>query len=505
MLVLAALAAWGVTSLLEGNAAIFAAAALAALVGLVGATLVGRVAPSAVTLFALGYAMRTLCAVVAWYSGKGEAYWVGGIGSDAFAYYETSFLDAGEMLFEMFTFKGFVAYNSFVTHAAESFDQASYLCNLQGPVAGGALLAVMGYATTRAIITERAALTVGVILGLHPTLASISAILLRDSLVGLFGWLFLFLVVRMVKARGAGARVAAVACAGAALYVLSHLRMQSMLVFIGFGLALAWSISLRAGPGGRLTPGVRRALFAIVALGVIGGAGLLLAGRLPQGLSVEHIEYVLQYRAENAAQGSLGASLGSGGLGVATVMYSVLALLAPFPFYAWSAEVLGHPTGPLDYMVGLGGVVNQFLAGFFVIGACVAVRRREPVLLALLACTMGFIALTTLGGGDTIRYVAVHVYAFFLVLAVAGMRATPAGRRAAVGLWLGTMVALYGVYEAMKMAAGPDLLLFGGVSLLLYVAAYGIAAWRIAGRADAVPAADGPRHDAVDAVLIPAD
>ena len=62
-------------------------------------------------------------------------------------------------------------------------------------------------------------------------------------------------------------------------------------------------------------------------------------------MSVQHIEYVLQYRAENAAQGSLGAALGSGGLGVSTAMYSVLALLAPFPFYAWSPEVLDRSPG----------------------------------------------------------------------------------------------------------------------------------------------------------------
>lgn len=481
VLTLATITAWGVTSLVESNAAIFVAALVLGVSGALAALLVGRRAPAAATVFAVAYALRSLAALVAFYHGKGQAYWVGGVGSDAVAYYETSFLDISDALFSQFSFKGFVAFNSFVTRNASSFDAAHYLCNLQGPIIAGALLAVTGYAVLRELRGERAARVGGAILAAHPAFVSIGAVLLRDSLVGCFGWALVLCAVRLFRARGSLERTIAGAIAVAALYALSQLRTQSMIVFVGLALVVLWFSTRPSPEHPGLPPLVRRVV-------VIGGGGavvlaiaLVIATGAVSGLDASYIQSAVQYRAENAAQGSLGASLGSGNLAVSTAMYSVLSLLAPFPFYAWSPESLNHPTGPLDYLVGIGGIVNQVLMGFAALGLLQALRRRDLLPAGVMLCITAFVLLTTLTGGDTIRYVAAHVYVLYLIPVLDGMLTEGRRRLGALALWLGGLVALYTVYETLKIGMGSRYTGLAALTLLLYLGAFLVRAWTLVG------------------------
>jgi hypothetical protein len=501
LLLLGTLVAWGVCSLVEFNASIFLAALAMFVVGLVIARLIDRRGGAAVALFSIAYLVRSSFALIAYYSGKGEAYWVGGAGSDAIAYYNTSFLDLGEALFE-FTYKGFVTYNTTVTHWALRFDDAHYLCNLQGPVVAGALLCALSYAVIRELRDESTAYAVALILALHPSLITISSILLRDSLVGVFGWATMLLIIRLFQVRSFVAALLHLALLAGTVLILSYLRLQSLLVFVGLSLVALW-FTTRQTPDHRGLPApVRRA--AVIAVGVlaVGGVVLLLAGQMPVGLDSKYFQSVVEYRLENAAQGSLGVALSSANLPLATLMYTLLAMITPFPFYAWSPDVLGHPTAPLDYLTGMGGLVNQLLLAVAIVGFIRAVRTRDAMTLAWVVSIVGFVALTILGGGDTVRYIAVHVFALYLMMAVDGMRVV----RRKPGLlvtWAGVIVALYVMYETLKSAMGQNYVLLSLGIFVMYFATYLYRAWSVTSRHGAIGVMARPNADAVTP-LVPA-
>ncbi len=486
ILMIGTLAAWGVASLIEFNASVFIAAVVMCAVALIAVWMIDKRGGAGVMLFTIAYVTRSTAALVAYYSGKGEAYWVGGVGSDAIGYYNSSFLDLGEALFA-FTYKGFVTYNNYVTHWALAFDDAHYLCNLQGPVVAGALLVVLIYATVQELRDERTGFAVALVMALHPALISISGILLRDSLVGVFGWATLLLLIRLFRVRSAGAAVVHLALAAGAVVVLSYLRLQSMLVFIGLALVALYFTTRPSAMHRGLPPALRRTAVVGAAFLAVGGAAMLLGGKLPSGLDPKYFQSVVEFRLETAAQGSLGVSLASGNIVVATVMYSMLALLTPFPFYAWSPEVLGHPTAPLDYLVGMGGLVNQLILAAAIVGFARAVQRRDTMSLTWVVCIIGFVAMTTLGGGDTVRYVAVHVFPLYLLFVVDGARLLQHRPRMLL-VWMGVLVSLYTVYEMLKNAAGQNFTVLAIAAMLLYMVAYLYQAWTLADPARSVGA-----------------
>lgn len=485
-IVIGTLAAWGVASLVEFNASVFVVAVAMCALALLATRVIDRRGGSGMALFTMAYLLRSLAALAAFYWGKGEEYWVGGGGSDAINYYNSSFLDLGEALFN-FSYKGFVAYNSYVTHWALGFDDAHYLCNLQGPVVAGALLVVLVYAVMVELRDERTGYVVALIMALHPAVVSISGILLRDSLVGLFGWITLLTLVRLFRVRSLPAGLLYLALTAGAVVILSYLRLQSMLVFLLLALVVLYFSTRPSPTHPGLPPTLRRIAVIGVAIAAVGGAVLLVGGKMPNGLDPKYFQGVVEFRVESSAQGSLGVALTSGNLFVGTAIYTLLAFLTPFPFYAWSPEVLGHPTGPLDYLIGIGGVVNQVIAGCAVVGLAYAVRARDAMSLAWVGCIVAFVAITTLGGGDTVRYVAVHVLPFYLLLVVDGARLMQ-HRRHALLPWLGVMVALYTVYETLKTAAGQEVSMVAVVATLLYFAAFQYQAWVLAGPRRSRPA-----------------
>ena len=491
LLLIGTLTAWGVASLIEFNASIFVAAIAMCAIGLLVVRLLDRRGGAGVMLFSVAYVLRSIAALMAFFSGKGEAYWVGGVGSDAINYYNSSFLDLGEALFS-FSYKGFVTYNSYVTRWALMFDDAHYLCNLQGPVVAGALLVVLVYAAVREMRDERTGYVVALIMALHPAVISISGILLRDSLVGVFGWASLLLLIRLFRARSLPAALLYLALATGTVVILSYLRLQSMLVFLGLALVALYFTTRPSESHPGLPPALRRVAVIGAAVLAAGGAALMLGGKMPAGLDAKYFQSVVEFRLESSAQGSLGVALTSGNLVVGTVIYSVLAFLTPFPFYAWSAEVLGHPTGPLDYLVGMGGVVNQLIAACALVGLARAVRVRDAMSLAWVVSIASFVVITTLGGGDTVRYVAVHVFPFYLLLVVDGARRLRL-RPLVLLPWLGVLVSLYTVYETLKTVTGQNFTMLASFVMLLYLAVFLYQAWSLAAPARAARPGSRPQ------------
>jgi hypothetical protein len=97
-------------------------------------------------------------------------------------------------------------------------------------------------------------------------------------------------------------------------------------------------------------------------------------------------------------------------------LISPISLMQPIPFYNWDApNYVGGPPALMDVVLGFGGLFNQVLFGFYILGIRHWLITRDSfgwrlgVLFTLLVCTMSFVGL------GQIRMVMAHVYIFFFL------------------------------------------------------------------------------------------
>lgn len=466
-------ATWAIVSVGEGALSI-----LVLHLALVGAALVvigllpePRIASG---IFAGSLALRTVIALAGWYTRTDGVAWSEGVGSDAIHYFNNSAMGLNENLLLLYSHRGFIGYNALATSLSIRLDGApQFLCNLQLTLVAGALFASVVYGVVWMLGRRDLAVSTAMWVALHPGQIAISGVLLRDAVIGCFGWLMIYEMLRLRRSRalpGAAGWTALLALTG---YWLFLLRSPSFIVFLGLGLAVAWATPSAAGERAsrRRTAPIRRIAIAAVVLGGVAFLALVLSRNpyLQVVFSSGRTQEILQGRLEYTTTNSIAGQLLQYGWLLFGVAYIPLAFVMPFPFY--SAWITDNPAGPpvLDVILGLGGLVNQFLLGLFIVGIIDAARRRDRLVTVAALFFPAFAFLVVATGGDTERYVLAHVFPLMVLVGMVGLRSLQTTRVAVISAWCACLLSLYVVYLGMKLGTGVTVILLTSICVLGYL------------------------------------
>ena len=153
------------------------------------------------------------------------------------------------------------------------------------------------------------------------------------------------------------------------------------------------------------------------------------------------------------------------------VLISPTVLMQPIPFFAWDApDFVGGPPALMDVVLGFGGLFNQLLFGFFILGVRHWLVTRDTLGWRLGVVYTALVCTFTLIGLGQIRMVMAHCYVFFylgIALAlVEVLRLQPQALLLAMARWLGFITAIYLSYYSYREQLG---LLFIGPTAVLAV------------------------------------
>jgi len=289
-------------------------------------------------------------------------------------------------------------------------------------------------------------------MALHPVMVAFSTGLMRDELIGMFGFLMLYAISRIRD------------------NLAWPLRFQMLGLVIGSGIALAYlrSISLAGFTIAGLlmlfsrTPLQAEGLSRRAKIWLLAGLASLMAFAVFDRL--DRFEDIMEYAIKaRAGEGGEGTELNPDGITtkiaeaspVLFFFISPLALMQPLPFYAWDAPAfLGGTPAVLDILIGIGGLTNQVLFGFFIVTIRYWYRTRDTVGIRIglfLSLTIGALAMIGLG---QIRMIMAHCYPFLMVGIAVALTEVLEGswpRIWSVFLtWFGSMTALYLAYLSYR-------------------------------------------------------
>lgn len=431
-----------------------------------------------VAVFALALLARTLAAIAFWYAAPDAIRRLFfGTNDDAYRFWEASSLDWASAL-QTVEDPFFPALNVLVHQMSAWISVPHYLAAIQPVVFAGALFAALAGAFIALVFGRQVGALTGLLLALHPTAVAISTGLMRDSIIALAGAALLWSTAKLLAHKRWPARLAHVLVLLTATAVLLSLRTLSWAGFTATAVLLLFST--HAGRPARM----RWLVVAVVAAvattalwirydGLDGIFMHAIASRLGEGMGGQDLD-----------QDGLSARVADISLWLFTLL-APLAWVQPFPFYSWAPPSWWFDTTPAwaDVFLGLGGLLNQGVFGFYLaaVGYWCARRDRAGLLLCVaMPLLVGALSLVALG---QIRMVMAHVYLFFLAgAALMWSQMQPAQRTSAALIWLSGLMGVYGAYFGLRLSV-PFFVLGGAglAAVAVYVMlAYG---WRVGLRA----------------------
>lgn len=362
--------------------------------------------------FAIGLLLRSVFAVLAWYTADNfDRQFYIGTNSDASRFWDAAQLDYAQASLA-FEDPLFPRLNVLVTQLSEVIGSSAYMATTQSVLLAGSMTIVFAYLFMRQHYGERVASFTAYIMAVSPVAITYSTGLMRDALIGLFGLVMLWALSRIKDSRQKYELPKMLLVTILSLLALAYLRSTSMAAFV-----LAGFIVLMSGTPERPD----RMTFAtrIVVLGTL--AFLILFAMIDR---IDRFQNIFEYAETVRAGTGVADGMQLNPEGITTrigeispflfALISPSVLIQPFPFFAWDAPY--YEPGPpafMDIVQGFGGLFNQILFGFYILGAyqC-AVKRdnlgwRLGVLFTLLVCTLSLIGL------GQIRMVMAICYIFF--------------------------------------------------------------------------------------------
>lgn len=427
------------------------------------------------SVFAVALLARTLAALVFWYAAPDDMRRLFlGTNDDAFRFWEASSLDWDTALLTVED-PFFPALNVLVHQISAWLSAPHYLAAIQPVVFAGALFAAVAGALIALVFGRQAGLLTGLLLALHPTAVAMSTGLMRDSIIALAGAALLWAAATLRERQRWSGRLLPVLVLCTATAALLGLRTLSWVGFTGTAVLLLFSAHVGRPARGRwvLVAAVAAAAMAALWLRYDGLDGIFLhaiASRLGEGMGGQEMDqYGLSARVAD----------------VSPWLFTLLAPLAwvqPFPFYAWAPPGWWFDATPAwaDVFLGLGGLLNQVLFGFYLaaVGYWCARRDRAGLLLCVaMPLLVGALALVALG---QIRMVMAHAYPFFLAgAALMWCRMQPAQRARVTLVWLIGLSGVYGTYWGLRDSM-PFLMLGGAGIAAIAVYIMLACGWRLA-------------------------
>lgn len=400
------------------------------------------------SLFAAGYLARVIAASLSWAMENRTGSWIARFASDGQGNFEasqqplpfaisrafhTTFIGAAETGVNA---TGWLMYNRVVTLIGDFLGGAHPLANLQMQLLAGAMLGPVVYALAMRLQLPGTGRWAAWIVALHPMLIAYSAALVRDETISLLGFLVVVLALDSVRLRRQTKRGWLVVAL--VLVVLLTLRVQSAVYFAGVAGVFVFVVKR----GGRA---MKR--FVTVALLVALGLGVAFGANVFGGFGESRWTAQTEKRADTAAGSSIGVSAMQRGALFWVPAGVVLHFIAPFPFFRQFPD---PDAGFLRYWAGLGALANQFLLGFFIIGALIALMRGERAIVLAAVITIGFAVVSTITFGDPARYMSAHGAPFVALIAVYGYRRLGGMRAVALLSWSALLIATHVAYFVAK-------------------------------------------------------
>ena len=203
------LALWGFVAAWEDNLAILAMHLLVLGMALPVVLVVAR---EALLLSAVALALRSAFTALGWYTAyDAERRFYIGTNSDASRFWDAALLNFQQASLA-FEDPLFPRLNVLVTQWSDTIGQAAYLATTQTVLMAGTLMVVFAYVFVRHNHGERVARWTALLLAVSPTAITFSSGLMRDALIGMFGFALLAAVSSLKRRppRRAGPGLAAV-------------------------------------------------------------------------------------------------------------------------------------------------------------------------------------------------------------------------------------------------------------------------------------------------------
>lgn len=365
-------------------------------------------------LMFISIANRSLLSVIAWYSAPTpERALYTGTNEDSSRFWEAASFPYTDSILA-FQDPGFPAINHLFYNISSIISAPHYLANLQIVLFAGIIFPLVVYYAISKISNNKVAFIASLFLALHPTAISFSTGLMRDSLIGVFGWIMIgsvFDIVNDKRTNSVPLNIIYMVISGAVLF---NLRVISFAAF--FFASIIPLVS--KGKNNNTNLGIKVVLFIII-FGFLSYSGLERIDRYENIYS--HSENARAGIKTNADVNEF--ELDKNGLTTKIaeksplffIFLSPIVLMQPIPFYIWSPPPwINGPDAIVDIIIGLGGFYNQILFCFYIISVFYWFKIRDPIGIkfgfyyVLIFCTLSYIGL------GQIRMVMAHVYPIFL-------------------------------------------------------------------------------------------
>lgn len=459
-----AVAAW------EDNASIFA---IHALILVCAAIILMPLERGVFLLFSVGLILRSIFTVLAWYTAYDDnrRFYIG-TNSDA-----SRFWDAAQLSYQdaSWSFEDplFPRLSVLLTKTSEIIDKSHYLATTQSVLIAGSLMVVFAYLFIRRYYNERVATITGLLFALSPTAITYSSGLMRDALIGAFGFVMLWSI-SLIKNRVSLKNMFVMMSVGVmCLVALAYLRSISLAAFVIAGVIVVIS-------GTPLQPDRMTVNTKLLVLGMLGG--LLTFAILDRFDRFDDaLKYAIMVRAGEGFTD--GMELNPDGLTtriaeISPILFAVISptvLMQPIPFFAWEAPAfVGGPPAFMDIVQGFGGLFNQLLFGFYILGARHWLATRDTLGWRLGVVFTLFICTITLVGLGQIRMVMAHVYIFYYAGIAVALDYLLINRSVAIIrsmlTWFGFMIFIYLAYMSYREAIGGfAVFIFASMALAAFI------------------------------------
>ena len=413
-----------------------------------------KIKKTAFYIFSLSLFLRSIFTITAWFVAPFDARkYHTGTNEDSERFWES----AKESLNQAtgnFEDDGFSYINSVLYQFSEVFGSASYLVNVQNVVFSGALMAAFSYLFVYEVYKNKnIALTTAIIMSISPINISFSTGLMRDSLIGMFGIIFLYLFIKAINHKNSFRKLLLVFISFLSITAIFYLRSVSFFAFLGCAVAIM--IFSKKFIGKMNFSNMTFYLISIPFLSVISYYFFM--------ENPERIQEIFLY------QYTARMGLATDGMilmdqvnetGITNSLYEsspfLLALISPYvywmpmPFYSWEAPIWNPgPNALIDILIGFGGLFNQILFYLYAYAIYIWVRNNDGI-----GISLGFIFSTAicsliLIGFGQIRMAMSHIYVFYYMgIAISIFSIYSNSRsfkefRVSLFYWICTLVLLY--------------------------------------------------------------
>lgn len=473
---------WAIVSAVESNLSIIAVH----LLFLVASIVVLRVMnlPDASRIFYASLAARSLFTILAWYTAYDlKRHFMLGTNEDSSRFWEASLMPLADSM-QSFADPLFPALCHYAVALEKIFGNPAFLASCQLVTFAGSFFAVFSYTFIRDLYGEKVGRLAGYLMAFNPIAIAYSTALMRDAFIGMFGFMMLSALLRLVMKENALRKIGFFLIFVGAMVAANYLRTVSVLAFLGAGF-----LTLMTG-----TP-FRKNILSLKARSIIliilmCGAGVAAESRFERVAGVFAFSIIaregLEAGSEQLKQDGITGKI-SQKSPLLLAFLSPMALIQPIPFYTWKApDRIGGPPALIDVLIGIGALCHQILFGLYIIAVRLWLRTRDSFGLSVgVVYTMVICASVLIGLGQ-IRMVMEQCYPLFLggmslaIVNVLGEQ--PKAIIRAIGIWFASIASLYLAYLGLS---DPDF--FALIVIGFFGSVIGLQAlWRSA--ADPIPA-----------------